>query len=123
MELPAFQEVNCNFMKFIQPPILEEKSVEQVKIPDISLTSEIPAITVDLSGKKSETTEIHVPVVEVDFMKETKINVEQPNVNFEYPIAGILNIPPVTVSKMDKILIPEKMDFSNDIQEIIKLAV
>lgn len=102
---------------------ISEKISGLTKVPDIIPFHEITMTTVSLNERESIVNEVHIPVIPKETTGEIKINVNQPDIEFEYPIVDVLNIPPVTVKKTDRIIVPEKVDFSSDIRDILESAV
>lgn len=95
----------------------------KVEIPDVipvraaslaDVTMDIPRILHD---------DIHVPAVRVDVMNELRVDVKNPEINFDYPTVGSVSIPALSIEKSKRFTIPDKPDFSTEIQEIIESAV
>lgn len=100
-----------------------EKISGLTKVPDIILFKEITMTAVNLNEKKSIANEVHIPVIPKETIGEISINVNLPDIEFEYPVACVVNIQPVAIQKTDRIIVPEKVDFSSDIQEILESVV
>ena len=100
-----------------------EDNSRLTKIPGIVPFQKINIAAVNLDEKQSINNELHIPVIPQETIGEIKINVNQPDINFEYPTVDSVTIPHVKVQKTEGIMIPEKVDFSSDIQEILASAV
>lgn len=118
---------------------LEKNNVTDTDIPNINVYSAVSVTkkaldidykpiskiaSVELPEVTRNSIQIDVPeMFSIASVKNTSINIDKTKINNDYPMIKTVEISPVTLKKTDNISIPEKADFSVEIQSILESIV